>query len=97
MNTKYLFVMLLAAATTFVACKKDKIEKNTADQLEKIAELTAQNGTKVALWANSKQLSVGYNPVYFSVTAGETIIKDKAVTIYPEMDMHTMKHSSPVE
>ncbi len=89
-------IILFLAISIFSACKKDKDEK-PAEQKIKITEATAQNGTKVTLWADKDQLTVGYNPIYLTVTNENTEVKDAVVTVHPEMDMHTMSHSSPVE
>lgn len=95
MKAKYIFI-LFAGIALLTACKKDSIEKPTNDKI-KITEAVSENGIKVTLWADREQLIVGYNPVYFTITNGDAELKDKTITLHPEMDMMSMKHSSPVE
>lgn len=94
---KFINILLLFTAIAVCSsCKKDKVEE-PVNRKFKIAEATSQNGLKVMLWADQEQLIVGYNPVYLTIIDGSSEIKNEAITIHPEMDMHTMSHSSPVE
>src|SRR5690606_40913945 len=49
------------------------------------------------LWADRPQLTVGYNPVYLTLSDASGDIRNKTISLHPEMAMPTMQHSSPVE
>ncbi len=97
MNKKYVFALFVTATLWILAaCKKDDVGKITIDKI-KIAEATSPDGLKATLWADQQQLIVGYNPIYLTLADASGELRNKAVTLHPVMDMHTMEHSSPVE
>ena len=97
MNAKYLLILFAAISVWLLAaCKKDQDKEPVPDKT-KITEAVSSGGLKVTLWADRPQLTVGYNPVYITLSDASGEVRNKAVTLYPEMDMHTMQHSSPAE
>ncbi len=94
MNTKYLFAAIMI--WLLAACKKDDDKEIILDKI-KITETVSPGGLRVTLWADRSQLTVGYNPVYLTLADASGEIRNKTITLHPEMDMHTMQHSSPVE
>ncbi len=97
MKTSYLFACLIAALAMGVfACKKDETPQTHPDK-HKIAESITAGGITVTLWADEPTLAVAYTPLYITLENESGKITNQSVRIHPEMDMHNMSHSSPVE
>lgn len=82
-----------------ISCNKDEVEPSFTSGLVNIAEsVTNNNQFKVTLFA-SDTLFHGYNPIYFSLedTDNDEAVSTAQLSLYPEMDMLTMRHSAPVE
>ena len=93
--TYILYILLFAVIST--ACEKDNTNDINVPQKVKITESQFSNGLKITLWADQQELTVGYNPIYISLSNASGTVTGKTVHIHPEMDMHSMSHSSPVE
>lgn len=97
MKTKLTFAYLISMLfLALSACKKEDSPIEGTNKF-KIAEATLSGDTKVILWADQATLSVAYTPLYLTVEGGSGRITNSNITIHPEMDMHTMSHSSPTE
>lgn len=89
----FLFIALLSS------CSDDEVRVNPTDGLTKISEGYALGASaRVEVWAEEK-LFAGYNRLYVALFDSITNqrITDSHVYIQPQMDMHSMVHSCPVE
>lgn len=97
MKTNLTFACIVTALVVgVVACKKDEAPQTHPDK-HKIAESITAEDIHVTLWADEPTLTVAYTPLYITLENGSGKVTNKLVRIHPEMDMHTMSHSSPVE
>lgn len=103
---KSLLMIVLLSAIVF-SCKKDEktpppdpIVNSTTDSLRKLSEGYALgSAVKVEIWAKENYFT-GYNKlliVLLDSVSGQKITSNATITLYPEMDMGTMKHPSPFE
>ncbi|GHT35637.1 hypothetical protein FACS189434_13710 [Bacteroidia bacterium] len=97
---KKVFLMIsFFAALFFVSCGKDedkqKSDINPAEGLIKIQEF-ADDFYTVTAYNESGKWQIGYTKVYFTVQDKDgNFIDNAALSAFPEMNMGTMKHSTP--
>jgi hypothetical protein len=91
--------MVLISFVAFSCSNADDIEPQVdpTEGLIKIREFSASGSPyTVTLYNETGQLRLGYTKVYFAVTDKDgTFIDDATLSSFPEMDMGTMKHSTP--
>ena len=83
----------------FISCDKDDVTPSQQSDLMTVAEsVTDNNLYKVSLLA-ADTLFHGYNNLFFSVEqlSNKQKLTSANITLYPEMDMVTMRHSAPTE
>ncbi|MDR0874542.1 MAG: FixH family protein [Prevotellaceae bacterium] len=97
---KKVFLMIsFFAALFFVSCGKDedkqKPDINPAEGLIKIQEF-ADDFYTVTAYNESGKWQIGYTKVYFTVQDKDgNFIDNATLSAFPEMNMGTMKHSTP--
>ena len=100
--TSYKYLLwLMVAALVGVSCDNDDNEgdNNTGITVDMVAEQRTNSSLYSVEIYSAETPFVGYNTLYFSVVNPVTkeAVTNASLTIYPEMDMGTMKHSAPTE
>ena len=92
------FFILFVAALSLASCKGSDDNQEPTDPttgLVKIQDFSDNNFT-ISAYNESGEFRLGYTKVYFTVKdkAGN-LVSDAELSAFPEMDMGTMKHSTP--
>jgi hypothetical protein len=95
---KIFLIIPFFAAALFAACEKDNKEtapENPAAGLTKMQEFVDENYT-ITAWNETGKWQIGYTKAYFTVQDKDgNFIDNVQLTAFPEMNMGTMKHSTP--
>lgn len=98
---KKIFLLAIAGAFIFAACKKDEVNGddngiNPSSEYTLIKKDTTDANLIFEIYTKSKLVEVGYNKLYIRVKDLNGAAVDNAVLNFlPMMDMGTMQHSCP--
>lgn len=99
---KKIILLALLGAVIFAGCKKDDVDEIKDDIItninyQTIFKDTTDNDLVLTLMAETKNIKVGYTPIYISVKDFDgNRINNADVKISPIMDMGGMEHGCPI-
>jgi hypothetical protein len=91
------FIPLFLLVVLFASCNKNDApaEENPLEGLKSIQEFSDANYT-ITAYNEAGEWRLGYTKVYFAVKdKSGSFVENAVLTSFPEMDMGTMKHSTP--
>ena len=93
------FWILGVSVLLFISCNKDDIDPTQELNLMTITESVTDNNIYNITLLSDDTLFHGYNRLYLDVEqlSDHQKVTNASISLYPEMDMITMKHSAPTE
>jgi len=100
LNNKYLFTFALFAFILLftTSCSDDDSSVPPVNELSGLTKIQefADDSYTITAWNKTGEWHLGYTKVYFTVQDKEgNYIENAQLTAFPEMNMGTMKHSTP--
>ena len=100
MQLKYASIWVLVALMLVLnSCNEDNVDPVEENNLLTISESITDNNQFNVKLLSADTLFHGYNRLFFEIETVEsnTAVESAQISLYPEMDMITMRHSAPKE